>query len=87
MTLTSCQDHDGVKHLKLMMVVVVAFSSHARISWKFTVKGGTRRGRQKKRWEDNIKEWTGLEFARSQRAAENKEKWRKMDVKSSVIRH
>ena len=48
---------------------------------------GTRRGRQKKRWEDNIKEWTGLEFARSQRAAEKKEKWRKLDVKSSVIRH
>ena len=33
-----------------------------------TVKGGRRQGRQKKRWEDNIKEWTGLEFAKSQRA-------------------
>ena len=33
-----------------------------------TVKGGRRNGRQKKRWEDNIREWTGLEFARSQRA-------------------
>ena len=30
-----------------------------------------RRGRQKKRWEDNIKEWTGLEFANSQRAVWN----------------
>ena len=47
---------------------------HARISWKFTVKGGTRRGRQKKRWEDNIKEWAGLEFAQSQTAMENREK-------------
>ena len=36
-----------------------------------TVKGGRRQGRQKKRWEDNIGEWTGLEFARSQRAVEN----------------
>ena len=26
-----------------------------------TVKGGTRRGRQKERWEDNVREWTGLE--------------------------
>ena len=26
-----------------------------------TVQGGRRRGRQRKRWEDNIKEWTGLE--------------------------
>ena len=24
------------------------------------VKGAKRRGRQKKRWEDNIKEWTGM---------------------------
>ena len=41
-----------------------------------TVKGGRRQGRQGKRWEDNISEWTGLEFAKSQRAVENREKWR-----------
>ena len=28
----------------------------------------------------------GLEFAQSQRAVENKEKWRKLVVKSSVMR-
>ena len=39
-----------------------------------TVKGGRRQGRQSKRWEDNIREWTGLEFAKSQRAVENREK-------------
>ena len=38
------------------------------------VKGGRRQGRQRKRWEDNIREWTGLEFAKSQRAVENREK-------------
>ena len=26
--------------------------------------------------EDNIREWKGLEFAKYQRAAENREKWR-----------
>ena len=26
------------------------------------VEGGRRQGRQKKRWEDRIGEWTGLEF-------------------------
>ena len=31
-------------------------------------------GRQEKRWEDNIMEWTGLAFAKSQRAVENREK-------------
>ena len=39
-----------------------------------TVKGRRRQGRQRKRWEDNIREWTGLEFAKSQRAVENRGK-------------
>ena len=30
-----------------------------------TAKGGRRQGRQRKRWEDNIREWTGLEFGKS----------------------
>ena len=30
--------------------------------------------RQKKRWEENISEWTGLEFAKSKRAVENRGK-------------
>ena len=36
-----------------------------------TVKRGRRQGRQRKWWEDNIREWTGLEFGKSQRAVEN----------------
>ena len=47
------------------------------------VKGGRRPSRQKKRWED-IRERTGLDFAKSQRAVENREKWRKLVVKSLV---
>ena len=46
-----------------------------------TVKGGKRPGREKKKWEDNIREWTGLEFAKSQRTVENREKWRKLVAK------
>ena len=38
-----------------------------------------------KRWEDNIREWTGLEFGKSQRAVENRENWKKLYVKSSVM--
>ena len=38
-----------------------------------TVKGGRRQGRQRKRWEDNIGEWTGLEFAKSERTVKNRE--------------
>ena len=44
-----------------------------------------RPSRQKNRWEDNIRKWTGLEFAKSQRAVENREKWRKLFAKSSVV--
>ena len=50
-----------------------------------TVKGGRRQSRQRKKWEDNIREGTGLEFAKSQRAMENREKWRKLVAKSSVV--
>ena len=38
-----------------------------------------------KRWEDNIREWTRLEFAKSQNAVENIEKRRKLVVKSSAM--
>ena len=31
------------------------------------MKGKRKRGRQKKRWEDNIKEWTGMDFVSSTR--------------------
>ena len=37
------------------------------------------------RWADTIVEWTGLEFAKSQRSVENRKKWRKLVVKSSVV--
>ena len=50
-----------------------------------TGKGGRRQGRQRKRWGGNIREWTGLEFGRSQRVVENREKWIKLVAKSSVV--
>ena len=56
-------------------------SDLARTLLQGTVKGGRREGRQRKRWEDSIREWTGLEFAKSQRAVENKEKLRKLVAK------
>ena len=38
-----------------------------------------------KRSKDNIREWAGLEFGKSQRAVENGEKWKTLVVKSSVV--
>ena len=50
-----------------------------------TVKGARRRGRQKKRWEDNIKEWTGMGFGDSLRAGEGREGWKGIVATSSVV--
>ena len=55
-------------------------SGMAKTILQGTVKGARRRGRQKKRWEDNIKEWTGMEFGDSLRAAEDRK-----DGKISVV--
>ena len=64
---------------------VCRLSGLAKTILQGTMKGGRRQGRQKKRWEDNIRERTRLEFAKSQRPVENREKWRKLFVKSSVV--
>ena len=59
-----------VKRHKLQGYSHVSRSSGlAKTILQGTVKGGRRQGRQRKRWENIIREWTGLEFAKSQRAA------------------
>ena len=64
-----------VKRRKLQWYGLVCRSSGlAQTILQGTVTGGRRQGRQRKRWEDNIREWTGLEFAKSQREVENREK-------------
>ena len=50
-----------------------------------TVRGARRRGRQRKRWEDNIKEWTGRDFSETQRAADDRQRWRQLVTRSSVV--
>ena len=49
-------------------------SGLAKTILRVRVKEERRQGRQRKWWEDNIREWTGLEFGKSQRAVENREK-------------
>ena len=75
-----------VKRRKLQWYGHVCRSSGlAKTILQGVVKGGRRQGRQRKRWEDNIREWAGLEFATSRRAVEKRERWRKLVVKSSVV--
>ena len=54
-----------VKRRKLQWYSHVSRSSGlAKTILQGTVKGGRRQGGQRKRWEDNIREWTGLEFVK-----------------------
>ena len=74
-----------VKKWKLRWFGNVSKSSGlAKTILQETVKG-KRRGRHKKRWEDNIKEWTEMEFVSSTRAAENRTRWKGIVANSSVV--
>ena len=80
------EDLTIIKRRKLQWYGHVSRSSGlAKTNLQGTVKDGRRQGRQRKRWEDSIREWTGLELAKSKRAVENGEKRRKMVAKSSVV--
>ena len=50
-----------------------------------TVKGARRRGRQKKRWEENIKEWMGIGFGDSLRAEKDRGGWKSIVATSSGV--
>ena len=55
-----------VKRRKLQWYGHVSrLSGRAKTILQGTVRGGRRQGRQRKRWEDNMREWTGLELAKS----------------------
>ena len=80
------EDLTTVKRRKLQWYGHVFRSSGlAKTILQGTMKGGGRQCKQRKRWEDNIREWTGLEFAKSQTAMDNRERWRKLVAKSSVV--
>ena len=76
----------AVRRRKLKWYGYVTRSSGlAKTVLQGTVRGGRRRGRQRKRWEDNIKEWTDLEWNSILRKTENREEWRKLVVKSTTV--
>ena len=75
-----------VKRRKLQWYGRVSRSSGlAKTISQGTVKGGRRQSRQRKRWEDNIRERTGLEFVKSHKAVAKRGKWRKLVAKLSVV--
>ena len=73
---TTCSPSDHRKKRRTLQWYghVSRSSGLAKTILQRTMKGRRRQSRQKKRLEDNIREWTGLKFAKSQRAVENREK-------------
>ena len=62
-----------VKKRKLKWFGHVSRSSgFAKTILQGIVQGGRRKGQQKKHWENNIAEWTGLKFCNAVREAGNK---------------
>ena len=62
---------------------VLRSSGLAKTILQGTVKGQRKRGRRKKRWDDSIKEWTGMDIASSTRASENRTRWKGIVANSS----
>ena len=81
------EDLTIVQRRKLQWFGHVSRSSDlAKTILQGTVKGGRRQGRQRKRWEDNIRKWTGLEVVRQVPEGSGEQgKWRKLVAKSSVV--
>ena len=50
-----------------------------------TVGGGRGRGRPRKKWGDNICEWTGLSFPEETRAADYRDGWRRLVCEAASI--
>ena len=49
-----------------------------------TVQGKRRRGRQRKKWADNITNWTAKTFAETQALAHDRKRWRQLVYRSSM---
>ena len=66
-----------------MQIEMVA--AHNKRILQGTVQGRRRKGRQKKRWTDNMSEWTGLKLEEAFPKAENREERRKLVARSSLM--
>ena len=71
---------------KIQVGYVSRSSGLAKTILQGAVEGNRRKGgRQKKRWEDYIKEWIEIDFATSARAGEERTRWKRIVANSSVV--
>ena len=60
-------------------------NSLAKTVLQGTLEGGRKRGRQVKRWADNLKEWTRLDSPTLTRLAEDRPAWRSLSYDVSIM--
>ena len=80
-TRTYCGNVYVTQHCK-----IIYFAQLSKTILQGTVQGKRRRGRQKKKWTDNIAEWTGKSFAATQALAHNRQRWSQLVQRSSLQR-
>ena len=67
---------------------VIGSNSMSKTILQGSIEGIRRRGRPKMQWQDNIVKWTGLDINKAMRAAENREGWKKIVMKTTApLRH
>ncbi|PIK55282.1 endonuclease-reverse transcriptase [Apostichopus japonicus] len=59
---------------------VTRHDSISKVILQGTVEGGRRRGRQRRNWSDNVKDWTGLDMPDLLATAANRSEWRTMSA-------
>ena len=77
--------HDKETQTEVIWTCLPSIRSGRNYFVRNNERKGNYKAYRKKRWEDNIREWTGLEFEKSQRAVNSRQKRRKLVVKSFVV--
>ena len=67
------------------MVWVTRHHSLSNTVLQDTVEGGRRRGRQRKCWMDNVKEWTTLPMPELLTMASRRQDWKRVSAESSLL--
>ena len=78
-------DHHKETQTEVVWTCLTVRQVWPKLSCKAQWKGEEDKADRRKRWKDNIREWTCLEFSKSPMAVENREKWRKLIAKSTII--
>jgi len=64
---------------------VTRHNTLSKIILQGTVEGGRKRGRQRKSWSDNVKEWTSLDMGHLLQQTTDRQAWRRVSYPRQLI--